>query len=94
MNSFEEIPMSKATLDIWKKSLDLAGYDFKTEQDFLNFVHNDPSPDDIEQKLQTTERNNYVRTHQPSDLVKEIMLQNGDSWTSLSTFYINGDADL
>jgi len=43
MNSFDEIPMSKASLDVWRKSLDLAGYEFETEQDFLNFVHSDPN---------------------------------------------------
>lgn len=42
--------MSKVSLDVWKKSLDLAGYEFETEQEFLNFVHNDPNPNDINLK--------------------------------------------
>ena len=87
MNSFSEIPLSETTLDVWEENLRHAGLTFETRDTLRKYVEGNPDPYDITQRIETTERNNYIQSHMPSDFVKETIENDGGDWTDLSPIF-------
>ena len=77
-DSFKQIPVSKNTIGQWKKFLydrDKKNY---SESEVLKIIKSDPNPKEYEEKQLVNETRDYRETHQRSNIVKCIVLDNGD----------------
>ncbi len=77
MNSFSEIPISEASVHLWKKFLDKRDNSNYTNDEVLTIIKSDPNPVEYEEKKLVIETKKYASENQRSDLVKSIILDNG-----------------